>query len=259
MQIESGTTSWWRNRHLLFVGMALAFGLWFGYDGYYAWPAENLKMAAQAMEVPAESLRINGKVTLAAIRELKGDLDDLAKQGVPTLGLVVERVKARLGEPALVRGEEHWWVGPAVYVKVAMQNGQPHVEPVRSEKRAENSIRGQRWLALALFVVAALMALKLVRVMTMRVVLDDAGLRHGSRTVSWDAMTGLRIDDYERKYWVFLEYTAGDVTRSLRLDSLHIDKFKEIVTAICERKGFASPFAAAGAKDEAGAGEPPQA
>ena len=63
-------------------------------------------------------------------------------------------------------------------------------------------------------------------------VLDDSGLRYNGRHVPWEAMTGLRTDDYTRKGWVYLEYTAGGVTRSLRLDSYHVEKFDEIVNAM---------------------------
>jgi hypothetical protein len=257
MQIESGTTSWWRNRHLVYVGVLLAFTAWFGYDGFYAWPAENAKLAAEAMGVAPETVHINPKVMSSVQPRLLADVEELNKLGSLTLEQVVARLKVTLGEPTLVRTNEYWWVGPAMYIKASVQNNRPKMEEVLSDKRSEGSIRGQRWLSMALLVGAVLVTLKLVRVMTTRVILDDAGLRYNRRSVSWEAMTGLRSDDYERKFWVDLEYTAGDVTRSMRLDSLHIEKFNEIVRAICERKGFTSPLKAAEPKkDDAEQGGP---
>jgi hypothetical protein len=93
--------------------------------------------------------------------------------------------------------------------------------------------------------------------MRTRVVLDDNGLSYNRLHIPWEAMTGLRAKDYSRKYWVDLEYTAGDVTRSLRLDSFHIQQFNEVLAAICERKGFPSPVEASGPKEDTGGGGPP--
>ncbi|HOB75343.1 MAG TPA: PH domain-containing protein [Phycisphaerae bacterium] len=239
MQIESGTTKWWRNRHLMFLAMFLGFAAYFAYDGFYAWPAANVRWAAQAMGVPPERVKVNEQVNTSALKLLEADLKQ--KESIPFPELI-DKLKARLGEPSLAKEQEHWWVGPAMYVKAAIQDGKAQLVIELSKEHSESSIRGQKWFAAALLVAGLVVLLKLLRVVTTRVVLDDSGLRYNSRHIPWEAMTGLRTDDYQHKGWVYLEYTGGGVTRSFRLDSYHIEKFNEIINAICERKGFNPPI-----------------
>jgi hypothetical protein len=253
MQIESGSTSWWRNRNLMFLGMLLAFATYFAYDGLYAWPNKNLDWAAQAMGERPPGFHANPRVQTTVLPELR---ENLKKRGAISFVQLVDMLKAEFGEPSLVRGgargaeaggsnapagEEYWWVGPAMYAKASIRDGKPDLAIEQSREHSENSIRGQKWFALLLAGLGGLVGLNLVRVLKTRVTLNDEGLHYNRRHISWDAMTGLRTQDYDRKYWVDLEYTAGDVTRSIRLDSFHINKFNEILTAICERKGFACP------------------
>ncbi len=256
MNIESGTTKWWRNRHLMFLVMFLAFAAYFAYDGFYAWPRANVKWAAQAMGVPPETVQANPRVNTTAIRQVNGGLK---QKGAVDFEALVGELKLQLGEPTLARENEYWWVGPAMYVEAAVRNGKPELIVEQSKEYAESSIRDQKWFALLLSVAAAVVFFKLMRVLRMRAVLDEGGLHYKGRDVPWDAMTGLRTADYDRKGWVDLEYTAGGVTRSFRIDSFHIEKFDEIINAICERKGFKSPVAATGntgtTEDEA----PPEA
>lgn len=255
MQIESGTTKWWRNRHLMFLAMFFGFAAYFAYDGYYAWPAKNLKWAAQAMGVSPETVQPNPRVNMAAIRQLE---TDLKQRGSMAFSELVDRLQSHLGEPNLSRENEYWWVGPAMYVKAAIEDGKPQLAVEPSREHSESSIQGQKWFAGLLLAAGLIALLKLIHVLKTRIVLDEDGLRYNRRQIPWDAMTGLRKDDYARKGWVDLEYTGGGATRSLRLDSYHIEKFNEIVQAICERKGFEPPVAAASQAGEAEDETPPQ-
>lgn len=266
MQIQSGITSWWRNRHLLFLGMLLAFAGWFGYDGFIKYPAENRAWAAQAIGISASELQTNPLVTKSTIIEMNKELSGKAMT-FEECRVIHEKY---LGKASYQKGDQSWWVGPAMYLKLDPSYEAPPdstgqkarwrelVEPEAS--RREGQILGQKWWSLGIVILAGLIGLKLLFVMRTKVVLDEVGLQYNSKSISWEAMTGLRSDDYERKSWVDLEYTAGDVTRSIRLDSLHIDKFKEILTAICDRKGFKNPLPEAAAKPGAQAeeSEPPQ-
>jgi hypothetical protein len=248
MPIQSGITSWWRNRHLLFLAMLLAFAGWFGYDGFVKYPAENRAWAAQAIGAAPTDIQVNSQLTRSKADEIGKELG-----GRP---ITFEECRATLekhvGKPSYQKGDQYWWVGPAMYIKldpnyVSPPDSTGHTAHWLQRADAppgsqESQILGQKWWAMGILGLAVLVALKLALVMRTKVVLDDAGLRYKSKSISWDAMTGLRSDDYARKFWVDLEYTAGDVTRSLRLDSLHIAKFKEILTAICERKGFKNPL-----------------
>jgi len=258
MQIESGITSWWRNRHLLFIGLLVAAAGWFGYDGWIKYPATNRAWASQAIGIPADSIQTNPQVIFATVNEINQELS-----GRPaSFDEVLAVHEKHLGKPSYQKGQQYWWVGPAMYIKLDPSYVSP-TDPTTGKTShwreiseppsgsREGQIRGQKWFAAGTLILAALVGLKLILVMRTRVVLDDAGLRYNRQSISWEAMTGLRGQDYERKLWVYLEYSAADVTRSLRLDSLHIDKFKEILTAICERKGFTNPLAPKGPKPEA--------
>src|SRR5690606_32560404 len=130
----------------------------------------------------------------------------------------LEDLKTHLGEPTLMREHEAWWVGPAMYVKVSMKTGRPELSAEAAPEYRESSIQGQKWFSALLLGLGLLVAGNLIRILTTKVVLNDTGLRYNKRHVPWEAMTGLRRDDYARKGWVDLEYTAGGATRSLRLD-----------------------------------------
>lgn len=257
MPIESGITTWWRNRHLLIIVMLLAFGGWFGYDGYVKYPATNRQWASEAVGIPADQITINPRVQWSSLQEMEADLKG---HGVTYAELVSINEK-HLGKATHQTGDRYWWVGPAMYVALDPNYEQQDpktgttmrflqiAEPPSGSR--EGQIRNQKWFALGVFVAAGLVALRLLRLMSRRTVLDEAGLHCDGRHIAWDAMTGLRAQDFDRKYWMYLEYTDKDVTRSLRLDSLHIDKFNAIVTAICDRKGFTNPLKPAAVADEA--------
>lgn len=230
MRIESGTTSERRNRGLLFVLMCLAFAGWFAYDGFYAYPKKNVEWARQAMpEKPAE-LKADPRVRRIAIEEL-------ARQAKG--GLTIDEIKARLGEPALVYRDDYWFVGPAAYLRVTAPGGRDaRLDAQYPPDRSESHIQGQKWMAAALLGIGLLSLISLLRAMAAKAVLDDQGLHYKGRHIPWEAMTGLKTDDYARKGWVDLVYTADGATRQLRLDSYLLRHFHPIVQEICTRKGF---------------------
>lgn len=248
MLIESRTTAWWRNRTIMFLVMFLGGAAWFAKDGWYSWPRANREWAASAMGVAPDSFTPNPEVTIAHLEKFFKDSGDRA--------LLPDDVRTRFGEPTLSRDGEKWYVGPDAYLKVV--NGRLELPPGKATHSAGN-IEAQKIFAAGLAVLAVFFLVRLVRIMTTRVVLDEEGLRYNGRRIGWGQMTGLRSGDYERKGWVDLEYTDAGATRLFRLDSYHVDRFDEIVTAICERKGFSSPLNAPAAPAEAGPPTTPSA
>jgi hypothetical protein len=244
MHIESRSTAWWRNRTIMFLVMFLAAGIWFAYDGYVKYPAENLKWAKSAMTNPPSDLRPNPRVIGANLQRLVDNYNAASKAGK---NLTVAELKSCLGDPSVVQGRELWFVGPAAYLRAIEQdNGKVLLDsPQVATKPSENSIWWQKATAAVAFLVAGWAAVNLVRALRTHVVLDDAGLKYNSRLIPWDAMTGLRTERYKPKGWVELDYTADGAARSIRLDSFHLENFDPILTAICERKGFPSPLTAA--------------
>jgi hypothetical protein len=239
MRIESGTTTEHRVRLGIFLAMCIVFAGYFGYDGLWGYPNHNLKKTWENIDLPADQkadLRTNPKVLVAAIEEVEA-------------GMTEEQVHALLGEPAIVvEGEglfpvnRHWYIGPAAYAQIEFSGGKVRgpVQPFRNEK-SESDIRLQKILGVILGAVALVVGIHYLRINIMKTVLDDTGLTAKGCQVPWDRMTELDTSDYERKGWLDVVYEADGRTETVRLDSYHIDRFDEIVTAICERKGFTCP------------------
>lgn len=259
MRIDSGTTNEHRIRLGIFLLMCVVFALYFGYDGMWGYPRKNLEWARQNLQgVPQEErekVQTNPKVMLA---ELKRIQDQTQQPG----GITLEQVKSTLGEPAAVSedkdrgGQNYWYVGPASCARLHVLGGKVReVFPFENVVKSENDIKMQKVFGMGLGVIAILVGLYYLRIMTMRTVLDDTGLNvKGRRQITWDQMTGLGTSDYARKGWLDMEYSVDGESRTVRLDSYHIEKFDEVVIAICERKGFANPIKPK--SDEGTDGEP---
>lgn len=264
-RIETGTTTERRTRCLIFIGMCVLFAGWFGYDGWVKWPASNRAWAidnapASFGEVRAKSantVRTNPKVTLATWNKLSSALE--AQKSMTREDLV-----GMLGEPALVARndaagtEELMFIGPALFVHAVVRNNvvlPADVNGKANEEHSEGSIRWQRGLTYILLAVVVLGLLQFVRITRTKVVLDEQGLTYNGKRIAWDDMTGLSIGDFDRKGWVELEYRAGDETDVLRIDNYKVNAFRPIVSALCERKGFVSPYDAAARDESSGEGD----
>lgn len=241
MRIESGTTTEHRVRLGIFLAMCIVFSGYFGYDGLWGYPGKNLEWARENINVPSEQkseIRTNPKVMVAALKQIEP-------------GMTQEEVHELVGEPAAVVDGQglfdptaHWYVGPAACARIDFVDGKVHgeVHPVENVTKSESDIYLQKALGLILGVVALVVGIYYIRINTMRTVLDDNGLTVKGRHVPWDRMSELDASDYERKGWLDVVYDDGGRRKTVRLDSYHIARFDEIVNAICERKGFASPI-----------------
>lgn len=153
-------------------------------------------------------------------------------------------VTGALGQPADRLPRTLWYVGPAAYgrfeIAAGKVAGKPEVVP--STQKEESSIMVQKVLAGILAVIGLAMLGLLATVLLGRLVLDGTGLRKGRRFVSWDQMRALRGDDYREKGWVTLVYDDSGQEKTMRLDSYHIDRFRDVIEAICERKQLDSPL-----------------
>jgi hypothetical protein len=158
-------------------------------------------------------------------------------------GTPEKAVTEELGEPTTTQEKKLWFVGPAAYAAVEIKDGKLIGEPVirKNTEPSEGDIFIQKAIAATIAVISVFVAINFMRVLRLRAELDDDGLRFNARQIRWDDMTGLKTDDYAAKGWVDLLYSDAGSNRTLRLDSYHLDRFQEIVDAICERKGFAAP------------------
>ncbi len=158
-------------------------------------------------------------------------------------GMSEAEVETELGKSRNVREQTLWYVGPAAYAEIQVADGKTLGKPKiqLSTEHTESDIFMQKVLATGLTLISLFMAFKFYQVVTLRAVLDDTGLTINRKHVPWDAMTGLKVDEYVAKGWVDLICRTNGDSRPLRLDSYHINHFKGIVLAICERKDFVPP------------------
>lgn len=221
--------------------MCAVFSAYFAYDGYIGYPNLNLKWARSALAsikgMPeARDLRSNPKVLVSELRKLEVDVK-LEK-------VTVESLTALFGPPTFLSGEDCCYIGPATYAWFKIADGKVvKIEAIATNaEKSESDITGQKWFAVLTGVIAVIALVHLVRIWRARWILDDNGLTAGGRLIPWDAMDSLVTKDYQRKGWLDLVHVQNGRKASVRLDSFHIDRFDDIVLAICERKGFASPL-----------------
>jgi hypothetical protein len=140
---------------------------------------------------------------------------------------------------------------------VAVADGQitEKVKVWPSTQHSEGDIRLQKIIAVILGAVSLVLAWNLYKTLTTSAVLDEQGLTINGRAISWEAMQELRTDQYREKGWVDLVCEVAGRRQEQRIDSYHFERFKEMITAICERKGFVSPLQSG---DDNQAGDPPK-
>lgn len=230
----------------MFLAICVLFAGWFAVDGFVRYPAKNLKWAWQYLAsiegIPQpEALKTNPKAMLADLQQVKP-------------GMTLDEVRAILGEPTWQKGQDLCYIGPAAFgwfrvrdekvseIKRVEMNGEP----------TENDIAWQKRIGYLMAVLTVGTLFHLVRVLGRKVVLDDDGLHIAGRQIGFDAMQSLDTALLERKGIVDIHYTSDGVPARVRLDSYAIDRFGEIVAAICARKGFTSPLKSGERASDAG-------
>ena len=168
------------------------------------------------------------------------DRAEYVKQGTPEA-----TVRSLLGDPDQALTRDHhtlWYVGPAAYAEYQLTGGKvSKVDVQENEHRSEGDIFLQKAIAACVAVIAIYALFKFWSALRTRIVVDETGMIHNGRRIPWDSVLRLKTDQYKDKAWVDLEYSEGGSSRLLRLDSLVIQRFNEIMHAICDRKGFTMP------------------
>lgn len=239
-RIESPTSKEHLGRLLLFLIACVAFGAYFLYDSFIGYPRANVPKLAEKFEpVPNEE----------AINELKGriraDITDAWKTHWKA-GDPISAVRDTMGEPTHVDqgGEGAWrYLGRGGLLTVRHQDGKVTAVEWTDGTHRPADLRMQLYFAALCGALGLVVLFALVRALRIRVVVSDEGLRPSRGTlIGWDAMRGLDASQYQQKGWVFLKHDDDGRGAETRLDSYKIREFRAVIGAICERKGFASPF-----------------
>ncbi|MFQ5414981.1 MAG: hypothetical protein ACE5E6_11035 [Phycisphaerae bacterium] len=226
--IESSTTT---ERIVRTLGLTVLFSVfsgWFIYDGYVRYPLANLKKAVESLDpVPDELPPINESINQTMADEWIADVS----QNRRTRSEII----ARLGAPGWESPDhkEIRYFGTRGVLGFAMFGDL--VTQAVYEAGDKNDLE-QKLLGFALLPVALGFVIQLVRVITTRVVLSDAGLKvRGRPVIPFDAMEAIDASRYRKKGFVELSYTHGGRKKSVRLDDYVIRDFHPIIREICER------------------------
>ena len=239
MRIETGASSDRRNRVVIGLVLCVAFAAWFAYDGFKGYPARNVEWARQYM--PAEGkdadFWVNPHATVENIEAVRDQIAAAADTGEP---LQVEELTEQLGEPAFQDVRFAYYVGPAAFASFEIVDDRV-VRADRFEvgaRHSESDIRNQRILALVLALLSVVIFVHFIRVRGTTVVVDEDGLTIGGRMIGWDAMESLDSSQLKEKGWVTLICRGPEGEEAVRLDSYAIERFDDVLAAICQKKGF---------------------
>jgi|GEM_PF-990371 len=236
MRLESGPARADRNWQLLRTILFLGFALWFVYDGAVRWPNKN---RAEAEKVLAGH-PFKGRVTFDQLGETPTGAEfQKLLELVKSKPLGREQVYEILGKPQLTEGTDEYFASRYGYAQVTVQAGTVrHLQPEQWKPwyKDKDQVRGQFYWAILPAVPGLYFLWRLIRAVTLRVVIDDEGMVYAGRRIPFASMTSLR--DYNPKGWIDLYYTVGTRAKRLRLDNEKVALFDQIVDAICQAKGF---------------------
>jgi hypothetical protein len=231
----------------MFLLLAILAG-WFALDGWVRWPGQNTEAAQKAFpknskEVPV----VNPAVTEEAVR---------AAEVEPGRAVSLADLRKEWGEPAYLGSvaadgsaadQVAFFVGPLGYARVKVDGQKARSIEWHAGPRAASDLLVQKLLASLLGVAALIPLLLVVREISRQYELNDEGLvMPGHGRIPYDRMIGIDASSFASKGIVRLKYLdAAGGERTAVLDEERIEKFDEIVTALCRLKGWPVETAAA--------------
>ncbi len=245
MPIESGPTGERKVRSLLLFLMVFSFALWFAYDGWIGYPAENIKENVEQLPLEYRETAKNPRIydtvhegNTPAVRKLiKQHFKDF-----PTARAKLEEFYG--GPPSFEIKDAIYYFGPSYHIifRFDAVDKDEWIVARKTEKTA-TSILWQKGLAIGLLAYSAYLFLFVMRVRKTRLVLDQDGLSfRGVGPITWESMRSLDISRFSRKGFVDLMYDDNGAERRLRLDEYHLEKFDDIIDELCAKKGFENPL-----------------
>jgi hypothetical protein len=240
MRLESGPAWNDRIRYLFIVGLFVGWGLWAFYDWQVGYANKNYKVARQELAKIAEGAA--PKPQDLPERPQEPDFEQLRAADL----LTPQKVRDALGEPFAVKGEGtaqkvEYYASRYGLAVVPIVGGRVSAEQMTWTKwsKSRDEIEQQFWWGSAAVAIGLWFAVGLFRAWTLRVTIDDRGMTYAGRLIPFDTIR--RLANYSAKGWVDVFYELGGQERKLRLDSYKVEKFHEIIEAICHATDFQDP------------------
>lgn len=236
--IVSGTSTERVVRTLLLMLLIDGFTVAYLWDGYVSYARQNATELARLLGLPSDAVPpINTTLTASEGQRM-------AQQIKP--GGELSAITSVLGRPSLEHDGDAYFLGAGGWLKVQMAGDRIASVAWTNGPKTEADQRWQRWIGYALAVGGIIAAIQLVLVLSARLTLSDSGLQIGGRAlIPFEAITALRTDPAGRSGCVELEYSLDGKSQHMRLDQYVFKRLPDIVSAICERKGFTNPRPAA--------------
>lgn len=248
MRIESGPASGERNYWLIVSIVCVGLTLYFIYDGAIGWPETNVAEALKRLPVLIEREMTEAQIRALPARPTKADYEVVKREKFTR----IEQVRSALGaeQPIAVKsggGETvEFYASREGVAKIVLRGGVVDPErlpPWEAWYKPQAEIQQQFLWAVLPGLFAMYAFYRVYDAVSLRVVVDDTGLKYAARTIPFDAMVSLR--DYSPKGWVDLYYrTDGGRESRLRLDNQKVREFDAIVGRIATVKGWENPVAA---------------
>lgn len=240
MHIESGPASKDRNYWLIFFVLCVVFAGYFFYDWEWGYKAKNRDEAVRYYDkLQQPDIQVGEHPRMADFEQLKAKSPKTR-----------EEVVALLGEPAFVKvesGNARVEEYPSVYGRITVRYVLDRVTPNAPPKwdpwiKSEEEIEAQLYWGLIPAALALWALYKLIRAVSLRVVVDDAGMVFRGTRIAFEAMREFR--GYSPKGWVWLHYESGGQERRVKLDNYQMSRWEEVVGAIAAAKNWPNPIVA---------------
>lgn len=221
---------------MFFLVFIAAFAVAYLWDGYRGYPHKNAVALWRTLgqgDLPPSAIDFSLSAASAerACRELSGT-------GTRA------HVREQLGLPAATLDGHEYYLGPGGHLRFAYDGERVREAEWKNGMHSDADLTWQKGIGAALALVAVVMSVHLVRVLRTEATLSETGLRvAGGDSISFEAITGVRLLENDRYGRIAVEYTLdGREGRVLMDDYVYRDSDK-IVAAICEQKGLANPLA----------------
>ncbi len=245
--LESGPAKTDRNYRIIYAVAFLAFAAFFFYDGAYRYQAKNLDKAMADLKTWTDVPENPAEWEATVRRLMERDFSDQDFERLKQSGPSREKIRATLGEPlprkrGTIADNVELYVTRYGLAKVEMDplgRVNPSKMAFQKWQYSKSEIQGQFYWAIIPLALALVFFWKGFQAARLHATIDEEGMTYGKLRIPMAAMVSLR--DYSPKGWVDLYYQAGDVQRKLRIDNQKIAKFNEIITLLCDRRGFDDP------------------